>query len=94
MSKPGKPIRNLIVTEGKNDIYVFHHLLAHYKIEEGIIDFKSYNGVTTLLEVLPEQLRASGLERLGIVVDADTDLNARWNSLKSILTNVKYEPAN
>lgn len=90
MSKPAKPSKNLIVTEGKNDVYVLHHLLAHYKIEEGIIDFKSYDGVTILLEVLPEQLRASGLERLGIVVDADTDLIARWTSLKSILAKAGY----
>lgn len=79
------------MTEGKNDVYVFHHLLAHYKIKEGIIDFKSYEGITILLEVLPEQLRASGLDRLGIVVDADTDLTARWNSLKFILTKAGYQ---
>lgn len=90
MSKPAKPSKNLIVTEGKNDVYVFHHLLAYHKIEEGIIDFNSYDGVTILLEVLPEQLRASGLERLGIVVDADTDLNARWDSLKFILAKAGY----
>ncbi len=90
MSKPSKPSQNLVITEGKDDMYVFHHLLAHYGVPEGIIDFKHYDGITILLEVLPEQLRASGLERLGIVVDADTDLTARWNSLKHILTKAGY----
>lgn len=90
MSKPSKSSKNLIVTEGKDDVYVFHHLLAHSKIEEGVIEFKSYGGDTILLEALPEQLRASELERLGIVVDADTDLNTRWDSLKSILSKAGY----
>jgi hypothetical protein len=90
MSKPSKPSKNLIITEGKDDMYVFHHLLAYHGIPEGLIDFKPYDGITILLEVLPEQLRASGLERLGVVVDADTDLTARWNSLKHILTQAGF----
>lgn len=90
MSKPSKPSQNLVVTEGKDDVYVFHHLLAHHGIPEGIIDFKPYEGITILLEVLPEQLRASGLRRLGVVVDADADLTARWDSLKHILTKAGY----
>jgi hypothetical protein len=86
MRKPTQPRRNLIITEGKNDKFVFHHLLSHYQIAEGIIDFKEYDGIEKLLEALPVQLRESGLERLGVVVDADDDLTARWTSLKHILT--------
>ncbi len=90
MSKPSQPSQNLVITEGKDDMHVFHHLLAHYGVPKGIIDFKPYDGLPNLLEALPQQLRASGLERLGVVVDADTDLTARWNSLKHILTKAGY----
>lgn len=90
MRKPTQPSKNLIITEGKNDKYVFHHLLSHYHIAEGIIDFKEYDGIEKMLRALPVQLRESGLERLGVVVDADDELTARWAALKHILINAGY----
>ncbi|MGH9839963.1 MAG: hypothetical protein ACREEM_14360 [Blastocatellia bacterium] len=53
MSKPAKPSKFLIVTEGKNDVYVFHHLFANRGILEGVIDFRPYDGIERLLEALP-----------------------------------------
>jgi len=74
MSKPSKPSKHLIVTEGKDDIYVFHHLLTHHGISEGHIDFRPYDGIEPLLEALPNQLRESELKRIGIVVDAESKM--------------------
>ena len=91
MSKPAKPTPNLVITEGKNDKHVFYHLLAHHGIAEGIIAFQEFDGISRLLEGLPEQLKISGLDRLGVVVDADTDLSARWDSLKHIFTQAGYQ---
>ncbi len=90
MIKLGRPSRNLIVTEGKEDKYVFHHLFAHYGIPEGVVDFREYEGIERLLEALPVQLRASELERIGIVVDADTDLEGRWKALGYRLAKAGY----
>jgi hypothetical protein len=91
MSKPARPTPNLVITEGKNDKFVFHHLLAHHGIAEGIIAFQEFDGISRLLEGLPEQLKISGLERLGVVIDADTDLSARWDALKHIFTQAGYQ---
>src|SRR5688572_4123231 len=33
---------------------------------------------------------SSAVERIGIVIDADEDLNARWQSVSSILEKAKY----
>lgn len=90
MTSPGRPSRNLIVTEGKEDKYVFHHLFAHYGIPEGMVDFREYEGIERLLEALPNQLRESELERIGVVVDADTDLDGRWKALDHRLVNAGY----
>ena len=92
MRKPAQPSPNLIVTEGKDDVHVIKHLLAHYEIPEDVIDFKSYEGIEPLLKALPTQLLQSGLNRLGIVVDADVDLANRWEALRYRLREAGFEP--
>lgn len=46
---------------------------------------KPYGGVDEILRpgVMEAELRASGLEALGVVVDADEDLAGRWDRLKA-----------
>lgn len=41
-------------------------------------------------KALSAQLKASGLERIGLVVDADTDLQARWLKLCDALASFGY----
>lgn len=41
-------------------------------------------------KALSAQLKASGLERIGLVVDADTDLQARWLKLCDALVSFGY----
>jgi hypothetical protein len=52
---------------------------------------KNQEGIDKLLENLPVQLKASDLERLGVVVDANTNLDARWQSLRGILIRAGYQ---
>jgi hypothetical protein len=51
---------------------------------------KDKEGIDNLLDTLYLELEGSGLEILGILVDADTDLQARWQSLHDILTRAGY----
>lgn len=91
MIKPSRPSKNLFITEGKNDVYVLHHLFSHYDIPEGVVDFKPFEGIERLLVALPEQLRQSELERLEIVVDADINLDSRWQALRARLAKAGYK---
>lgn len=50
----------------------------------------SNRDVDGLLEALPVQLKASDVGVLGVVLDADTNLDARWTSLKSRLVAAGY----
>ena len=84
--------RNLLFVEGKDEAHVFYHFLQHHQIPK---QFKIENkeGIDNLLETLPPTLRAnSELERIGIVIDADTDLNSRWTALSNILKNAGNVP--
>lgn len=81
---------NIVLVEGKNDKHVICHLLNHYAIPEGRIAFKDKEGINNMLESLPIELRASELERLGIVIDADINLTSRWQSLRDTLIKSGY----
>jgi len=80
----------VLLLEGKDDDSVFFHLLNHYQILENLIKRKKKDGFSEIIKHLDVELDASGLERLGIVVDADVDLSARWQSLRNKLITYGY----
>ncbi len=58
------------------------------------IVFRERQGVNNVLDYLSQQLRITGdLKRLGVVVDADTNFAARWQSLRDILLKSGYTDA-
>jgi hypothetical protein len=55
------------------------------------IVFRERQGVQNVLDYLSQQLRITGdLKRLGVVVDADVNFAARWQSLRDILVKTGY----
>ncbi|GAB4525297.1 MAG: hypothetical protein Tsb0020_43320 [Haliangiales bacterium] len=52
---------------------------------EWIVEIKAYDGVQALLrrEVIETELQQRGLERLGIIVDANSEPDARWQALRN-----------
>lgn len=54
------------------------------KIEEG-------QGIEALLRGLPDRLKLTKLQTLGIVVDADTDVAARWQAVCNKLRTSGYQ---
>lgn len=81
--------RAVLLVEGKDDKHVFYALLNHHGIPRTIL-IKDKQGIDNLLDTLEVELLASELKQLGVVVDADVDLNARWQSLTAILRNSGY----
>jgi hypothetical protein len=91
---------NLLLVEGKNDQHVIWSLLKYYHIPE-LFEVRPLDGVSNLNETLEMRKRrlidsfevrlTTIIEgRLGIIVDADTDLSARWASLNHILKSSGY----
>jgi hypothetical protein len=74
-----------LFVEGQDDVHVLVHPLKHHEILQRI-KIEDKRGIENLLEILPTELRVnSELERLGIVVDADEDIDARWMALRDRL---------
>ena len=81
-------IRLQLIVEGEDDKHVIGHLLLRRGIEltaEPIVA----DGVDSLLEELPVYLNA-GADGFAVVVDADVDIAARWQSLRHRLIESGY----
>lgn len=82
-----------LYVEGPDDRHVMYSLMARYDLA-GVCTVEPKEGITNLLEALRVQLKARDedipLERLGIIVDADTNLAARWTAIRNILIRSGY----
>ena len=80
---PRNPLAQLVV-EGKNDQHVVWALCKVHEIAETFVveaPSTDRSGVDALLESIPVRLKIPGLATLGIVLDADEDVTARWQSI-------------
>lgn len=91
MSKKKK--RGQLLVEGKNDQHVVWALCQQHKVPKtftveipGDVD----GGIEELLAGIPLRLKSSNLAALGIVVDADQNLQGRWQSISDRLSKAGY----
>lgn len=75
-----------LLVEGNDDQHIIWALLQHHTIRESF-DVIEDNGYPNLLTLLQGQLKTSGdvIRTIGIVVDADTDIRSRWQSIGFVL---------
>lgn len=94
--------RRLLV-EGDEDMRVIPQLIEANGIpwgeskKEAIVEIESYNGIEKMLDryKISTQLKTSGLTALGLIVDADDDPAARWESLRNVcLPSIRDLPKN
>ncbi len=85
--------KRILLVEGNDDLHVMMNLFEVRRIPDAFRvklpdpDEKDNRkgGVEKLLDSLPRWLRSADLEQLGVVVDADDDPAARWQSLRDRL---------
>ncbi len=81
----------ILLVEGPDDEHVLKHICGNRGIAH-LNEVKPHGSVTTLLESIPVRLKASeDGDIVGVVIDADTDVKARWRSLRGRLINVGYQ---
>jgi uncharacterized protein DUF3226 len=81
--------QNYLLVEGNDDVNILCHLLKHHNIYNQV-EIKNKGGVENLLETLRTELKGSGERRLGIIIDADTDIAVRWQALRDRLVTFGY----
>lgn len=81
--------RFVLLVEGSNDEHVLYSLLVHHNVPRSFSVINK-RGVNNILETLDVEIDRSGLERLGIILDADENVSARWQSLRDRLDDIGY----
>ena len=82
--------KKTLLVEGNDDEHVLKAVCGK-RNGPHLDEIKAHGGVDRLLESLPVRLKASvDGEIVGVVIDADADLNARWKSLQDRLNQVGY----
>ncbi len=91
------PGRKVLLVEGIDDEHVIKHICGNRGIPN-LDEVNPQGGVPELLEAVPIQLRTSSEEGdvVGVVIDADTNLDARWRSIRDLFLKAGYQdvPAN
>lgn len=96
---------NILLVEGPDDVHVMRSLFGIYgiphvyiqkgkadyeQLTSGQIEIRDHMGIDNLLEAFEVELKRSGDRKIGIVVDVDDDISARWVSLRDKLIHVGY----
>lgn len=79
----------ILWVEGKDDSAVIQSLCNRHNVPETfrVVDKE---GDTNLLQGLPLQVRSPGMERFGVVLDADRSARARWDAIRNVLLAEGY----
>jgi len=80
---------NYLLVEGSDDSQVFTHLFRYYRLDNHI-SIEDKKGIDALIASLRVELRRRAETRLGIVVDADTDIATRWQALRHKLLEAEF----
>ena len=75
------PQSRVLLVEGQDDKHVVRHIYIRKGLEQNFC-IKEKNSDVELLKSIPTEVKAPGRTVVGIVLDADDDLNARWNAVK------------
>jgi hypothetical protein len=91
--KTAGPVEKVLLVEGPEDFHTICQLLDVHGIHDGVT-IESLGGYTEIISDLKTRVKRGDEAHLGIIVDADTDLENRWRSLRDMLVRFEYlEPS-
>lgn len=84
--------RKVLLVEGTDDEHVMKHICTNRGIPH-LDEVKQHGCYTELLKAIPLKIKFSEEEGdvVGVVIDADSDLRARWQSVRDRLVEVGYQ---
>jgi hypothetical protein len=78
-----------LLVEGKDDQHVIWALCKKFNIPESF-DVIDCEGIEKLYDAIPVRFKQSGIKTIGIIIDADTEINSRWMAVKNILSQQDF----
>ena len=80
-----------LIVEGRDDIHVAQHIWNRHSGSFSL-SVLAKDGVENLLNSIRNEVRVPGRRAVGIMVDADDDPSARWQSVANRLREVDIQP--
>ncbi len=81
--------KNILLVEGTDDEHVVKHLCTYHGLPH-IDEIARLGGIDNLIESFPVRLKESDVKAIGVLVDADTNVQTRWDSLRNRLAAAAY----
>ena len=83
---------NVLLVEGTNDLHVVKIICGNYKIPE-VFDVETCGSYDSVLKQLEIRLKSPLMyERMGVLVDADCDVESSWDAIRNrLLRTGKYD---
>jgi hypothetical protein len=78
-----------LLLEGNDDQHVIWALCEKFGINENF-DVIDCEGVANLLAQIPIRFKQSGIEIVGIIIDADINISERWVTISGLLSSSGY----
>lgn len=72
--------KSVLMVEGSDDEHVVKHICGQRRLGK-IENIHAYGGKDPLIQGIGVRLKESDIGALGIILDADTDLHARWQAV-------------
>lgn len=69
-----------LLVEGNDDQHIIWQICEKFKIKENF-DVIDCNGIDNLIDQIPTRFLQTGIKKLGLIVDADDNLDKRWLSI-------------
>lgn len=80
----------LLAVESPDDLHVLKAILKRHQFQPEF-EIRDEGGIESLLARVPIHLKAgTDIERMGIVVNADVDIQSRWHEIKRTLIRARY----
>lgn len=85
--------KNILLVEGKDDEHVIYAIRDSYGVDKDSFKIQDKQGIDNLFEGFEVNLieGSDANKCIGIVIDADTNLNSRWQKTVSVLTKAGYQ---
>ena len=79
-----------LLVEGNDDQHVIWALCEKFSVPE-VFDVIDCGGIDNLYESISLRFKQTGVETVGIIIDADINLNNRWVHIKNLLSNQGFK---
>ncbi len=85
-------MNKILLVEGKDDQHVIYAIRDIYKIPKNAFKIEELGGIENVLQKADLTLIDGSMDNcLGIVIDADDNLNSQWQKVRSILERAGFE---